>query len=84
MSRAREAGGDQSPAGVTLPPVNFLGGVKSPPKPAPSLPPAKGPQSSPEFARAQQHPRIVDEMGAQDYRGAKPTKRLFRGGERIA
>ncbi len=66
-------------------PTNFLGKLKTtPPKPAPFIAPSKGPQSSPEIVRAQQHPRIVDEMGEQMQRGPKPTKHLSRGGARIA
>lgn len=58
--------------------TNFLAGAISPP---PSPAPRVTVKPASEFERAQQHPRIVDEQGAQQYRGPKPTKGLYRGGE---
>lgn len=37
-----------------------------------------------EDKRRQMHPRIVNEPGDQKFSGPKPTKGLFRGGERIS
>jgi hypothetical protein len=45
-------------------------------KPAPSAEKGRPTKASP-------HPRVVEERGEQKDSGPKPTKKLYRGGERV-
>ena len=54
----------------------------TPPKPNPVT--GRTPTGDPPPRSGAPRSRIVEEAGVQSFRGEKPTKKLYRGGDRIA
>lgn len=69
---------------------NFLNTLAKAPPPRASAPKPGAPRSvEPDLSRYARPnppnagPRVVDESGAQEFRGEKPTKKLQRGGRNV-